>query len=119
MGVVGTHVRQLALTGIKYDLEFRVQDIMLQKQTLMSNLTCLEDQEERLFLLGENKIPRCIYLRETNRIRREKQRLKDWEAMVEQKKVTYENRLKATETELQGLQKLLDKNTQMSFKAFA
>ncbi len=119
MGVVGTHVRQLALVGIKYDLEFRVQDIMQQKQILMGNLTGLEDQEERLFLLGENKIPKCIYLREINRIRREKQHLKDWEAMVEQKKITYENRLKATETELQGLQKLLDKNIQSSFKTFA
>ncbi len=119
MGVVGTHIRQLALVGIKYDLELKVQDIMLQKQSLMNVTTCLEEQEERLFLLGKDEIPKHIYLTNINRVRCEKQKIKDWEAIVEQRKITYENRLKATETELQGLQKLLDKNIQASFKAFA
>jgi Na+-transporting NADH:ubiquinone oxidoreductase subunit NqrC len=108
MGLAASQARLLALTARKSDLELRGQFIN-QARMQLANLT------GQLFSASSNLDPDS---KESKQLQARIERLQEVDKMLELQLRRVDTQQQAVQTEISAVQKVIDKNIDMSFKTF-
>lgn len=108
MTIAALNCRMLTLTSYKADVEFRLQRIMEQRQYLSYKTIGIATQKSEAMQLEDDYAQ--------YQLEQQENALAQLDKILEMDQTNIETQQKAAQTELESIQKLLDKNIQSEFK---
>lgn len=120
MGLVASQARKLFLTMRVSDLGFNLQQLSQKKQNLSGQMINIANQKSRILMsnanYGMDKNATAQINSKMQQFEVYENRINNIEKMIDSKMITYQTQMKAAQTELESVNKIIDGNIKRSFK---